>query len=1306
MSLHVFGESFKDELAVRGGRQLENPRHPLYQRKANHAPLRVSNQQAFNRFMQQCYEEAERKLRAEDAREREVAAREGRPYRTREERERLKKEKEEKEKREKEERRKRGESDGGGFRMRTFDASVSYYATLGVDESASSKEIKRAYKKLALRYHPDKMAGKTAEEVAEAEMIFKQAMEAYEILADEDTRENYDKARDQRKYGKNSPMNDPDFAEKVARRREQARREREVRMNTKEERIEVIVPVTMAELSAGCTKEVSFQRRYFERNETGIFTKYREVTKVLEIRKGWNPAEPLVLESEGHASKEYQTGDVFCLVQEQEHQQFERSGAKDLSLKAHLCPKYESGAILEVVAVEALDGSRRVVVTSYLPLLLSGGGERREKMEQLGMPDPKAPFFDPPGDLYITVSVPAGNYHFQLAQGFAFPRKVYLSGSEESRARTALAAIRICADHPETLARGARTGVCICCKTQASRGAEAFMETVKHVVGGFEWLTIHVGGDQVAGSSYPPLLDEEVIGLENAEILVLDPGRQPVSVMHLMAPIDGSEVASNAQVPGEGDVEVPETLAMSCGLGSYGQLALGDRETQCRTLRKMRVRPGEVVEAQPVGVSAGETHSAVLLSDGEVLTCGMGNFGQTGRPESSSTFELAPVVWDVFSQKPKVMAVACGSRHTLLIDEVGSVWSFGCSRFGQLGHGDTYDINEPQRVWPEEGLPRTVSPLRAVQVSAGGSHSLMLDTKGQCWAWGHNEKGELGVRDFETRLSPVRVGFPSAALSLVCAGTANSAFLTVDGEVFTCGSHTSGLLGYPSSQDVATPRKVENLGARVIKVCLQEHMAAWCDSMGRINLWGAALRQESPRIRQQVFKVVHKKVVVRTAPSTSSPMAGVKYSGDVVKAEKEQNGWIKLSPESHPQGSLARGNSFWMLIDGSHLNLGLLLENVTNEMDPQGKESLGTIPYCAPYDKFVKDVVCCGSNVIACCESGKIWKISAEEVVRSKNDGRIIIAEEVGCLDSMRVSSSGLSASSSHIMIVAEQAAELANGDDDLEIPDTILIDPEETLENMVALFQHHELFEALWMAHLRGAIVVGLGEAAALLGVTAGVCNGSSPHIRSLLPHVVRRCDAVAQTGIERLRRALKALSPYFSKSLKPPYNDISGASFAKDSVLAWDPMNPKEVDEVLPMPEGSEQALREASKNYLANLCLSEGEVGGGDLSRMWSHRMGLQAITEATAAARDRQKLREQREANLKLIRDEEIKVMGEVPQTEQRSDFDVFGCQRGGCENCKDCKAYQQPFHMGLASGSYAFLCASCGCSHSKHAEVVH
>ena len=86
--------------------------------------------------------------------------------------------------------------------MRRFDAGVAYYKVLGVDESASSKEIKRAYKKLALRYHPDKMTGKSEEERAEAEKIFKEAMEAYEILVDEDTRERYDKERDKRKYGK------------------------------------------------------------------------------------------------------------------------------------------------------------------------------------------------------------------------------------------------------------------------------------------------------------------------------------------------------------------------------------------------------------------------------------------------------------------------------------------------------------------------------------------------------------------------------------------------------------------------------------------------------------------------------------------------------------------------------------------------------------------------------------------------------------------------------------------------------------------------------------------------------------------------------------------------------------------------------------------------------------------------------------------------------------------------------------------------------------------------------------------------
>lgn len=63
-----------------------------------------------------------------------------------------------------------------------------YYEILGVPRSANTDEIKKAYRKLALKYHPDKNAGNK-----EAEAKFKEISEAYSVLGDEKKRENYDR---------------------------------------------------------------------------------------------------------------------------------------------------------------------------------------------------------------------------------------------------------------------------------------------------------------------------------------------------------------------------------------------------------------------------------------------------------------------------------------------------------------------------------------------------------------------------------------------------------------------------------------------------------------------------------------------------------------------------------------------------------------------------------------------------------------------------------------------------------------------------------------------------------------------------------------------------------------------------------------------------------------------------------------------------------------------------------------------------------------------------------------------------------
>ena len=61
-----------------------------------------------------------------------------------------------------------------------------YYEKLELQDNASDDEVKKAYKKMAIKYHPDKQANKSTEEKVEAEKKFKIIAEAYEILTNKD----------------------------------------------------------------------------------------------------------------------------------------------------------------------------------------------------------------------------------------------------------------------------------------------------------------------------------------------------------------------------------------------------------------------------------------------------------------------------------------------------------------------------------------------------------------------------------------------------------------------------------------------------------------------------------------------------------------------------------------------------------------------------------------------------------------------------------------------------------------------------------------------------------------------------------------------------------------------------------------------------------------------------------------------------------------------------------------------------------------------------------------------------------------
>ena len=86
----------------------------------------------------------------------------------------------------------RRRSSGSHKKDASFD-SDDYYAVLGLTKNAKTKEIKSAYRKLALKYHPDKVDDADKEK---AEEVFVKVSEAYAVLSDDEKRKIYDK------YGK------------------------------------------------------------------------------------------------------------------------------------------------------------------------------------------------------------------------------------------------------------------------------------------------------------------------------------------------------------------------------------------------------------------------------------------------------------------------------------------------------------------------------------------------------------------------------------------------------------------------------------------------------------------------------------------------------------------------------------------------------------------------------------------------------------------------------------------------------------------------------------------------------------------------------------------------------------------------------------------------------------------------------------------------------------------------------------------------------------------------------------------------
>ncbi|KAF3777970.1 putative E3 ubiquitin-protein ligase [Nymphaea thermarum] len=172
-----------------------------------------------------------------------------------------------------------------------------------------------------------------------------------------------------------------------------------------------------------------------------------------------------------------------------------------------------------------------------------------------------------------------------------------------------------------------------------------------------------------------------------------------------------------------------------------------------------------------------------------------------------------------------VHQISCGVRHAALITKQGEVFTWGEESGGRLGHGVDADVCRPQ-------LVESLAVSNAEHIACGEHHTCAVTVAGDLYTWGdgtHNA-GLLGHGTDVSHWIPKRVSGPLEGLqvSSVACGTWHSAVATSNGQLFTFGDGTFGVLGHGTRESTAYPKEVESLrGLKTIKVaCGVWHTAA------------------------------------------------------------------------------------------------------------------------------------------------------------------------------------------------------------------------------------------------------------------------------------------------------------------------------------------------------------------------------------------------------------------------------------------------------------------------------------------------
>lgn len=153
--------------------------------------------------------------------------------------------------------------------------------------------------------------------------------------------------------------------------------------------------------------------------------------------------------------------------------------------------------------------------------------------------------------------------------------------------------------------------------------------------------------------------------------------------------------------------------------------------------------------------------------------------------------------------------ISAGNSHALAIKCDGTLWAWGCNDKGQLGTGDT--INRSQLV--QVGTSNSWTAITAgCNFSAGILAGQFKSCAAVIYTWGDNSSGQLGDNTTLDRSSPVQTYSSYTNWKQISAGDSHFAAIQTDGTIWTWGSNQNGELGVSDRVNRSSPVQIQDSG--------------------------------------------------------------------------------------------------------------------------------------------------------------------------------------------------------------------------------------------------------------------------------------------------------------------------------------------------------------------------------------------------------------------------------------------------------------------------------------------------------------